>query len=86
MSQGTELLARTTAANTAQIDALAFAAHAIWRSNGHDIPSALLHVHRNHMDPQIAALAGEAYDMILATPVLWRAFEIEFAERAAAER
>lgn len=62
-------------------DALAFAAWAQWRVNGHDIPAALLHVHRRHVDAAIRYLAGEAHDEVLRRRVLWDAFELDFAAR-----
>lgn len=49
--------------------------------NGHDIPSALLHVHRQHVDPAIRELAGQAHDQVLRVRWLWDAYEIDFAAR-----
>jgi hypothetical protein len=63
------------------IDAITIAAYAVWQYNGHDVPSALLAVHRDHLDGQVRAAAGQAYDECLSTPVIWRAFEIDFEQR-----
>lgn len=75
-----------------QVDGLLFAAYNAWRSNGHDVLTALLHVHRHHVDPATATLAAQAYDWLLDAGVkwrqqaLWRAFDTEFGDRLRTEQ
>jgi len=49
--------------------------------NGHDVPDALLRVHRSHIDPAIRELAGQAHDEVLRSRLLWDAYMLDFTTR-----
>lgn len=65
---------------------LAFAVFARWQHNGHDVPDALARTYREHPDPRLRTLAGQAHDMWLTMPMVRAAFDAEMAELAAEQR
>lgn len=80
------VLAQHIDATPAEYDRLAFAAYPRWRDNHHDVYDALVYVFHHHVDGRMQELAGHAADEALITPIVRRAFEIEFEARARSER
>jgi hypothetical protein len=79
--------ARLTAPTSTELtEAVARAAYAIWRYNGHDVITALDVVYRRALDPAVRQAAGEEHFNVLDRRVVREAYEMRFEAWLAGER